>query len=121
MEFGCALGVSRLSPQTGGRESLFFGGEEVGGFRRVGENEPGRNAEDESGNSFDNHDPSPATLVGSAVHMSDCIGEQTATGSGKRCRDKEVADAEGEFALGVEEGEVDCHARKQSTLDCAEK
>jgi len=53
--------------------------------------------------------------------VADRVGQEAAAGACERGADEQVADAQGEFALGVEEGEVDGHAGEEATFDSAEE
>ncbi len=102
-------------------EGLVRRGEVVGVGGVVGEDEEGGEAEDEGGEALDDHDPAPAAEAGDAVHEADGVGEEAARGAGEGGADEEVGDAQGEFLLGVEEGQVDGHAGEEAAFNEAEE
>jgi hypothetical protein len=55
------------------------------------------------------------------IQKPDPVGKQAAETAGQRGGDEEVADAEGDFALRVEEGKVDGEAREETAFHCAEE
>lgn len=92
-------------------------GEEVGSLRIVGQGEEGHHGEDHTRQTLDDEDPSPAPHPLDALHVPDAIGEQPADGAGERSADEEVANAEGELMLGVEECEIHREAGEETRLD----
>lgn len=113
--------VAVLAAMTQVHERLLGLREEIGRLRVVGEREVGDDAEDDAGDALDDHDPAPAGHALDAVHVADAVGEQAAEGAGDGGADEEVADAQGELVLCVEEGQVDVEAREQASLDDAEE
>ena len=61
----------------------------------VWEDKEGGDAEDDSGQAFDDQDPAPASLAGYTVHMPDAEGEKTSACSCQCGRYEEVADSQG--------------------------
>jgi hypothetical protein len=55
------------------------------------------------------------------IEKPDPIGKEAAETACQRGRDKEIADAESDFALGVEEGKVDGEAREETAFHSAEE
>ena len=55
------------------------------------------------------------------VKEPDPVSEEAAETASQRSGHEEIADAEGDFALCVEEGKVDGEAREETALDGAEK
>lgn len=53
--------------------------------------------------------------------MANTVGEETAAGSRERSRHEEIPDAQGEFALSIEERKVDCCAREKTAFDSTEE
>lgn len=78
--------------------------EEVRCFWAIGKNPPCCDAEDEGGDTLNDHDPAPSALAGGAIHVPDAVGEEATKCTSERGRHKEVANAKSQFALGVEEG-----------------
>ena len=55
------------------------------------------------------------------IEKPDPVGKQATETTCQRGRDEEIADAEGDFALGVEEGKVDGEAREETAFHGAEE
>lgn len=78
VELSSALGVASLSLKARSGIRFLVCTQKIRGFGRVGQDPPCCDTEDEGRNAFQNHDPPPAALPGDPVHVTDCVGEETA-------------------------------------------
>lgn len=61
---------------------------------------------------FEDKDPSPPVHASDALHMANSVGQETATCTGNGGTNKEISNAQAEFFLGVERGQIDSQARE---------
>lgn len=122
-------------------ELLFGGGQVVCRFGTVGEEPPGGHAEHNGWEAFEDHDPPeklfsatkskafrsqesylpPAALAGSAVHVTDPVGEEAAERTRKSGGHDEECHAQCKLFFGVEQSKVDGQAWEQASLNGTEQ
>ncbi len=100
---------------------LLFGIQIPGTIRVVRQKPPTCYAKDDSWKPLEYHNPSPCSLSGGSVHLTNSIRQQSTTGASDSSTDEQIANTQGEFSPGIKEREIDRHTGEKAPLNYPEQ